>query len=94
MKITLLKLALTVSLMISTQAQADQQTITAIENASMELNLSELVNHQRGSVSRMCHCVRHGRVVVSVQLAGRREDPLSSLRRRASAHRHIASTGL
>ncbi len=49
MKITLLKLALTVSLMISTQAQADQQTITAIENASMELNLSELVNLQESS---------------------------------------------
>ena len=49
MKTTLLKLALTVSLMLSTQAQADQQTITAIENASMELNLTKLINLQESS---------------------------------------------
>jgi tetratricopeptide (TPR) repeat protein len=43
MKNALLKLALTSSLILSTQVQADQQTITAIENASMELNLNQLV---------------------------------------------------
>ena len=43
MKKTLLTLALTGSIILSVQVQADQLTITAIENASMELNLNELV---------------------------------------------------
>jgi tetratricopeptide (TPR) repeat protein len=49
MKATLLKLILTGSLILSTQAQADQQTITAIENASMELNLTELLEIKNNS---------------------------------------------
>lgn len=49
MKNTLLKLALTGSLILSTHAQADQQTITAIENASMTLNLSQLVSIKESS---------------------------------------------
>ena len=49
MKTTLLNLVLTGSLILTTQAQADQQTITAIENASMELNLSELVTIKESS---------------------------------------------
>ncbi len=43
MKNTLLTLALSSSLLLSTYTQADQLTITAIENASMELNVSELI---------------------------------------------------
>jgi len=49
MKNTLLKLVLTSSLLLSVNAQADQQTITAIENASMTLNLSELVSIKKNS---------------------------------------------
>jgi tetratricopeptide (TPR) repeat protein len=49
MKNTLIKIVLTSSLILSGQAQADQQTITAIENASMTLNLSELVTIKNNS---------------------------------------------
>jgi hypothetical protein len=49
MKKSLLILALTGSLFLSAQAHADQQTITAIENASMSLNLSELVTIKENS---------------------------------------------
>jgi tetratricopeptide (TPR) repeat protein len=50
MKTTLLTLALTGSLILSTQVQADQLTITAIEDASMELNLTELVTIKESSL--------------------------------------------
>jgi tetratricopeptide (TPR) repeat protein len=49
MKKTLLTLALTGSLILTTQVQADQLTITAIENASMALNLTKLVNIKESS---------------------------------------------
>jgi len=49
MKTTLLRWVLTTSLILSTQVQADQQTITAIENASMELNLTQLISIKESS---------------------------------------------
>jgi len=49
MKNTLLTLALTGSLILSVQAKADQQTITAIENASMELNVTALITLKENS---------------------------------------------
>ena len=49
MKTTLLRWVLTTSLILSTQVQADQQTITAIENASMEVNLAQLVSIKESS---------------------------------------------
>ncbi|AOW77920.1 hypothetical protein A3Q34_14335 [Colwellia sp. PAMC 20917] len=49
MKTTLLKWVLSTSLILSTQVQADQQTITAIENASMELNLTQLISIKENS---------------------------------------------
>jgi hypothetical protein len=49
MKTTFLKWVLTTSLILSSQVQADQQTINAIENASMTLNLSQLVSIKESS---------------------------------------------